>query len=298
MNKQEVINRLKPIIDRIGYKNKWLLHKKSLAMAQIIIESNWLRSSPKNNCLGIKWTSKYPESRKQMLWTKEWVNGKYVSVLAPFLTFQSIEQCIEEGYIRILSLDRYKETREAIDWWDATNQIRIDGYATSPVYSDTLRNLILKEQLYKIDWIRPYDWQLELNFLWGETFSPVRFKGKTYTRVIESPLEYWPNIIDLATQLQIGRDFIGQPFVITPRGAWGRITEYNYQCGGAKASQHLEWNAGDIYTPKKLTTYEFYKIMNEKTDCSGYGIGSNFLHIDRRKDKDRKLIKPPKVWYY
>ncbi|OFW47181.1 MAG: hypothetical protein A2163_04015 [Actinobacteria bacterium RBG_13_35_12] len=298
MNKTEVINRLKPTLYNLRRKHDWLTGKLSLSMAQIIIESNWLKSAPKNNCLGIKWTSKYPESRKQMLWTKEWVNGKYVSVLAPFLTFKSIEECIEEGYIRILKLDRYKETRDCIDWWDATQNIRIDGYCTSPTYTDTLRNLILKEKIYEIDWLRPYDWQLDINFLWGETFSPVRFKGITYTRIIEAPKDKWGNVVDLAIQLQIGRDFVGQPFIITPRGAWGRITEYNYQAGGAKESQHLFWNGADIYNPKKLITYEFYKIMNEKTDCSGYGLGSNFLHIDRRKDKEGKLVSPKKVWHY
>ncbi len=302
MNKKEVIARLKPILDRLSYKYGWLLHKKSLSMAQILIESAWLKSAPGNNCLGIKVPKKQIDTikSKQLLWTKEWdaVKGKYVDVQAWFMTYSSIEACIESGYIKTLSLDRYKETRECIDWWDATNQIRLDGYATSPVYTDTLRNIILKEQLYKIDWIRDYDWPLEVNFDWGEFFSPVRFRGITYSRVIEPPKERWGNVVDLAEQLQIGRSEIGKPFIITPRGAAGRITEYNYVSGGAKESQHLIWNAADIYNPKGYTTYQFYAVMNKKTDCSGYGIGSNFLHIDRRKDKDGNLIRPKKVWNY
>ncbi len=297
MNKQEIKEKLNSIVDNLANKYDWLKHKKSLAIAQIIIESNWLKSAPKNNCLGIKWTSKYPESRKQMLRTKEWINGKYITVRAPFVTFESIEQCIEEGYISILNLPRYKETREAIDWWDATNFIRINGYATSPSYTDTLRNLILKEKIYEFDWFRPYNWQLELNFLWGETFSPVRFKGKTYRRIIEAPKRYWGNIVDLAYELQEGRSIIGLPFIITPNGAWGRIDEYNYQCGGVKDSQHLYWNATDIYNPKGYSSYKFYTIMKDNTYCSGYGLGANFLHIDRKKDDKGKLVKT-RVWYY
>lgn len=292
MNKQEVINKLKLIAINLRDKNKWLSSKLSLLMAQIIIESNWLKSTPKNNCLGIKWTSKYPESRKQMLLTKEWINGKYISILAPFLTFESIEQCIEEGYIRILSLDRYKETRDCVDWWDATNLIRINGYATSPSYTNTLRNLILKEKLYSIDWYHDFNDKISDNFRWGETFSNVRFNGKTYRRVIEAPKPMWIAIVDLVIELQNGRDFIGSPLIVTNNGGWYRIAEYNYQIGGVKESQHLYANGVDLYTPFGFTVFEFYKIMREKTNCTGFGIGKNFLHLDRKKNV---LIR---VWYY
>lgn len=310
MNKIEVINRLKPILYNLKEKNTWLTGKLSMALAQILIESAWLKSSPQNNCLGIKvpkvkkkgiWipSPRIPENRRQLLWTHEWnaSKNKYIKVQDWFMTYQSIEACIESGYIKILELSRYKETRDCINWWDSTNYIRINGYATSPTYTDTLRNLILKEKLYTIDWTRDYNWPMMLNFDWGETFSPVRFKGKTYPRVIEAPKILWPNIVELAKSLQIGREIIDQPFIITPNGAWGRITEYNFQCGGALDSQHLYWNAADIYTPKGLTTYQFYKIMLEKTDCPRFGIGSNFLHIDRKKDKDGNLL-PETVWNY
>jgi len=116
MTTTQTINKLKPIIDSLARKNRWIVGKKSLVMAQIIIESGWLRHVNNGNCLGIKWTSKYPESRKQMLWTYEWVNSKYVKVQAPFMTYESIEECLEDGYIKVLSLNRYKDTRESIDW--------------------------------------------------------------------------------------------------------------------------------------------------------------------------------------
>ena len=294
MIKQEVLAKLKPIALNLQSKHSWLKGKLSLLMAQIIIESNWLKSTHQGNCLGIKWTSKYPESRKQMLQTKEWVKGKYIPVLAPFLTFESIEECIEEGYIRILKLDRYKETRDSIDWWDATNFIRINGYATSPTYTDTLRNLILKEKLYTIDWFHDYNDELTENFIWGETFSNVQFKGKRYYRIIEAPKPMWGNIVDLADQLQIGRDYIGKPFVVTRNGGWYRITEYNYQVGGAKESQHIIANGVDIYTPRGLSSYQFYKIMESKTDGTGFGVSekNRFLHFDRKKNVNKR------VWYY
>lgn len=289
MTKSEVINRLKPIACNLQNKNTWLKGKLSLLMAQIIIESNWLKSTHKGNCLGIKWTSKYPESRKQMLWTYEWVHGKYEKVLAPFLTFKSIEQCIEEEYIRILKLNRYKETRDSIDWWDATNFIRINGYATSKTYTNTLRNLILRHKLYTIDWFHNYNLELTENFIWGETFSNVRFKGKTYRRIIEPPKIYWTDTVDLATQLQKGRDYIGKPFVVNN---WYRVDHYNSYVGGVPGSQHKISNAADIRNPKGLNSYQFYKIMDGLTDCTGYGIGRRYCHFDRKKNTKKR------VWYY
>ena len=289
MTKQQVLNKLKPIAYNLQSKYPWLKGKLSLLLAQIICESNWLKSTHQGNCLGIKWTSKYPESRKQMLQTREWVKGKYIPVLAPFLTFDSIEQCIEEGYVRILNLARYKETRDSIDWWDATNFIRINGYATSPSYTDTLRNLILKEKLYTVDWFHDYNDRLTSNFIWGETFSNVQFKGKRYYRVIEPPGMYWNNTIDLAEQLREGRDYIGKPFVVN---SWYRIDDYNSFIGGASNSQHKLSNASDIKTPKGMTSYEFYKIMEEKTDCTGYGIGKRYCHFDRKANVKKR------IWYY
>ena len=289
MDKQQVLNILKSIAYNLQSKHYWLKGKLSLLLAQIIIESNWLKSTHQGNCLGIKWTAKYPESRKQMLQTREWVKGKYIPVLAPFLTFDSIEQCIEEGYVRILNLARYKETRDSIDWWDATNFIRINGYATSKNYTDTLRNLILKQKLYTVDWFHDCDDELTANFIWGEIFSNVQFKGRRYYRVIEPPEQYWTNTIHLAKQLQIGRDYIDKPFVVN---SWYRIDDYNSFIGGASNSQHKLSNASDIKTPKGMTSYQFYKIMEEKTDCTGYGIGRRYCHFDRKANVKKR------IWYY
>jgi len=289
MNKIEVINKLKPIIDNLAIKHNWLIGKKSMAMAQIICESGWLKSAPKNNCLGIKYTKKYPESRKQMLWTKEWLNGKYISVLAPFLTFESIEQCIEEGYIRILKLARYKETRDSIDWWDATNFIRLNGYATSPTYTNTLRNLILRHKLYTIDWFHNYNDELTENFIWGETFSNIRFKGKTYRRIIEPPKIYWIDTVDLVVEIQKGRDYIGKSFVVN---RWYSIDSYNSYIGGVPNSQHKISNAADIANPRGYTSYLFYRIIDRLTDCTGFGIGRRYCHFDRKKNVKRR------IWYY
>ena len=287
MTKTEVINKLKPIINNLADKHRWLVGKKSLALAQVIIESGWLKHARGNNCLGIK----VPKSKigvwknVQLLWTSEWVNGKYVRVQCWFMTYPSIEACIESGYIKVLSLSRYKQTRESIDWWDATNYIRINGYATSPSYSNTLRKAILGNKLYEIDFRHEPDSQITEDFKYKETFSNVRIGNKTYYRVIETPPKYDENRLNLMTQYQIGRDYIGKPFIITPKGCVYRIDEYNVQTGGSSKSQHKTANGGDVYTPRGITTWEFYKIMTNKTTIKGVGYDGNWLHLDARKVK-------------
>ena len=290
MTKQQVIDILTPIAHDLRSKHEWLQGKVSLLIAQVICESGWLKHSPGNNCLGIKWTSKYPESRKQMLWTYEYIGGKYVKVKAPFVIFDSLKDCIEQGYIRILNLSRYKETRNSIDWWDATNYIRINGYATSPTYTKTLRTIIIKNKIYEADWYRGYNSKIAEHFKWGETFSSVRFGRRTYRRVIEPPSEHWERIKKLAEQLQKGRYQINKPFTIT---SWYRIRDYNSYVGGADRSQHLISNAADVRVPRGYTSFGFYKVMDSITDCTGYGIDrrNRYNHFDKKNVDKRK-------WYY
>jgi len=290
MLKKQAIQKLKPIIDNLAEKHNWIKGKKSLVMAQVLLESGWLKHTPGNNALGIKFSSKYPVSRKQMLWTYEYVNGKYIKVQAPFLTFESLEQCIEEGYIRVLSLSRYKPVRDSIDWWDATAQIKYCGYATSKNYTENLRKLILDNKIYEIDFRHNPEEDLTEDFKYKETFSNVRIGSKTYRRGIEkNPPEYDDNRINLFFEIQVVRDVISKPIVVTPMGCNYRINQYNAQIGGASKSQHLTASAADI-SVRGYTGYSLYRVFKKETDLKGYGVGKNYLHVDIRNK--------PAIWYY
>ena len=91
--------------------------------------------------------------------------------------------------------------------------------------------------------------------------------------------------MNLITQYQIGRDYIGKPFIITPKGCVYRIEEYNVQVGGSSKSQHKIANGGDVYTPRGVSTYIFYRVMKTKTAIKGFGYDGNWLHLDVRKYK-------------
>jgi len=298
MLKNEAIGKLKPIINNLALKNNWINGKKSLVMAQILLESGWLKHTKGNNCLGIK----VPEDKisiwknKQLLWTKEWDKntGKYKSVQAWFMTYPSIEACIESGYIKTLSLSRYKDTRNSLDWWEATDMIKRNQYATSPRYTENLRNLILSNKIYEIDFRHEPDDYLTENFKYGETFSNVRIGNKTYLRVIENPPKYDAHRLDLFFEVQVVRDTIDKPIVVTPMGCSYRIPQYNAQIGGAKGSQHLTASAVDIYAPRGYTGYQLYKIFMEVTDIRRYGIAHSWIHVDIRKPK----TGDSDIWYY
>jgi len=287
MTKLEVISRLLPKAVELNELHG--LHV-SMTLAQVMHESGWLAHAPGNNFLGIKWTAGLPLDRRQLLWTTEYINGKWVKVQCWFMTYPTLEDCMDR-YAKILLLPRYKQTLGSKDWWDATNYIRLNGYAISPAYSDSLRNVILSNKLYEYDWIHAYNEDIIPggNFTWGETFSAVKYKGKYYKRVIEPYPEYFDNVKGIAVLLQILRYATGSyPIRIA---SWFRIRDYNSSEDGAADSQHLYANAADPHKSYKVKMGDF---VNEakKTDATGIGIGNGWLHLDKKKNIARR------IWYY
>lgn len=297
MTKQEVINRLLP---------KALEIKKianlfaSMTIAQIVLESGWLKYAPGNNFLGIKVPKvkineeyvpdpKIPKDRIQKLLTTEWVNGVWKKTYDWFMNYASLEDCMDR-YVKILELSRYKQTRESKDWWSSTNYVRINGYATSPNYTMSLRKIILENKLYQYDWEHGYNEQIikNGNFSWGETFSNVFFNGKKYYNVIEPYPEYWNNVVNLAKLIQPIRDKFGRPIKVE---SWFRIAEYNPIVGGGSDSQHLIANAFDTVKPSNATLQQYLDEVR-KTDATGIGIMKRGLHIDLKKNVKRR------EWYY
>ena len=280
MTKQQVIDRLLPKAAEL--EALWGLHI-PMTLAQVINESGWLKNAPGNNFLGIKAPAGIPEDKKQLLWTYEWTGAKFEKVQCWFMKYDSLEACMDR-YAKILLLPRYKQTLESKDWWDSTNYVRLNGYATSPNYTTSLRKLILSYKLYTLDWKHDPDEPIYpgYNFTWKETFSNVVFNGKKYYRVIEPYPEYWDNVTKLATQLQIVRHHFGKPMKIE---SWFRIAEYNAYIGGASQSQHLTANATDVVRNSNMA--DFLKAFEDKTDVTGIGVMKNGLHVDRRKGTKR-----------
>lgn len=102
------------------------------------------------------------------------------------------------------------------------------------------------------------------------------------------PAELMPNVRELAANLQVLRDEIGEPIRIN--SAY-RHPAYNKKIGGAPKSQHLLAKAADIvaksYTPKQLKAVVERLIKAKKLWFGGVGLYPGFLHVDTRSKPAR-----------
>ena len=86
--------------------------------------------------------------------------------------------------------------------------------------------------------------------------------------------------------LQKLRDKIEVPLQIN---SGHRTKEHNLSVGGAKMSRHVFAMAVDISLHNISDKYELYR-QAKKIGFTGFGFGSNFLHVDTRES--------PAHWFY
>ena len=118
---------------------------RSVGIAQAMIESSHGKSDlfiNSNNCFGIKYTSR--ADYKVTYRTREYVDGQYISIDADFAGYNSLENCFDD-YCYIVSPGLYKTID---DYLVALQQI---GYATSPTYTQLIKDVIRDFELEKYD---------------------------------------------------------------------------------------------------------------------------------------------------
>lgn len=147
---QSFINTIKNSTMREMKRSKILA---SLIIAQAIIESGWGLSGltkKANNLFGMKtgrgWTGEYI-----ILPTSEFINGKWIRVEAKFRKYTSWENSIIDHTNLLFKAKRYKNLIGEKDYKMACKKIHDDGYATSPNYATTLKNIIEQYKLYQFD---------------------------------------------------------------------------------------------------------------------------------------------------
>jgi len=150
MSVQEIfIDKIKP---KAIEANKLHNIKASLTISQAIIESNWGKSGltvRANNLFGMKWYSDCGYDYVYGL-TKEYINRQWISINAKFKKYNNWDDSIDD-HTKLLTMQRYDKVRTAKDYIEATQYIKDCGYATSPDYPGTLRNVIIKYNLNKHD---------------------------------------------------------------------------------------------------------------------------------------------------
>lgn len=116
-------------------------------------------------------------------------------------------------------------------------------------------------------------------------FSLEEFKCKDGSDI---PNDILPNIIQLAKNLQVLRDYLGKSIIIN---SGYRSPKYNAKIGGVKNSQHVKGKASDIVvkgmTPKEVASAIENLINQGKMMQGGLGIYPNFTHYDIRGIKAR-----------
>jgi uncharacterized protein YcbK (DUF882 family) len=95
------------------------------------------------------------------------------------------------------------------------------------------------------------------------------------------------NIIELADNLQVLRDFVGR---LDLTNAY-RCKEHNSDVGGSTNSQHLVGKAADIKSesikPKEMAQIVDDLMKSETFELGGIGIYNTFTHVDIRGTRAR-----------
>lgn len=141
-------NKLKPYVYTDAKQTKILA---SLTAAQAYIESakgNSGLTQKANNLFGIKGTY---NGQSVTMMTTEYYNGTKVRVPAAFRKYPSWQESIADHSGLFNRLARYKNLRGETDYVKACNNVKADGYATSPTYATTLISTINKFKLYEWD---------------------------------------------------------------------------------------------------------------------------------------------------
>ena len=124
--------------------------------------------------------------------------------------------------------------------------------------------------------------KLTNNFNLEEFFCLDR-RGQTMLVVSEIPERLKDNVMELAVNLQVLRDFLKAPisFNSAYRSEW-----YNHMINGAKNSFHKKAMAGDIvvegFTPDIVANTIEFLISERKMKNGGLGLYNSFTHYDVR----------------
>lgn len=114
-----------------------------------------------------------------------------------------------------------------------------------------------------------------------KNFSLSEFQSKDGSPM---PYEVYLNVLELAKNLQIIRDYIGLPMIVN---SGYRSPQHNKAVGGSPASQHLLGKAADIRVVG-MSSEQLHEIIvtliNEGIiSQGGVGLYNGFVHYDIRK---------------
>jgi hypothetical protein len=255
-----------------------------LVAAQWALESGFGKHvSGEHNYFGLKGTG---TSRN----TKEYVNGRWITILDSFLDFPDLETCVfylvERWY---KDYNVYKGCNNAATREDAARWLIKEGYATDPAYADKLIKLMNEQDPvnkpkpsagFTPD--KPFDYKITPNILYGELAlydNRRRFANQSQC----------DTAVELCVFLEKVRAKFGNNAIVITSGY--RPPAVNAAVGGAANSEHLynkpDTGAVDFWV-KDVDIYKVQEYCDQTWPCSvGYGAKKGFVHLGMRQGRPR-----------
>lgn len=252
-----------------------------LVAAQWALESGWGKHiSGKHNYFGLKGDGTATS-------TKEFVNGKWITITASFIDFPDLQTCVSYLVDRWYKDYRnFKGVNNAANLVAAANALVKEGYATDPLYAQKLINVIAgKEDLSRAAVFTPassFSLMVTPHISYGEFALNQEERRFKYQYQCDTA-------IVLAQFLEkVRRAFGDRPIIIT---SGYRPTEVNASVGGASDSEHL-------FNTQNKGAVDFYvagaDIHDVQSYCDrqwpyslGYGARNGFVHLGMRAGKPR-----------
>ena len=151
MTKQDFINNVIPVIVKVaqekGYKYP------SAIIAQAVCESNWGQSGLSSNYYnfwGMKCGSSYKGASVNLKTKEEYKVGTLTTIRDNFRAYPNIEAGVR-GYFDFIQMTRYQNLKQATSPEDYITKLKLDGWATSSSYINTLTNILNTNGFKKFD---------------------------------------------------------------------------------------------------------------------------------------------------
>lgn len=151
MTKQDFINNVIPVIIRIakekGYKYP------SAIISQAVCESNWGQSGLSSkyfNFWGMKCGTSWKGASVNLKTKEEYTVGTLTTIKDNFRAYPNIEAGVR-GYFDFIQMTRYQNLKQATSPEDYITKLKLDGWATSSSYINTLTNILNTNGFKKFD---------------------------------------------------------------------------------------------------------------------------------------------------
>lgn len=152
MNKKDFLETIVPLVQNENSKRGNPLYN-SVVIAQAICETGWGASSlmmKANAIFGIKATSNW-KGKVYNARTKEYYSGNVYNIVDCFRAYNTYEESIKDYFDLICNNSRYKKALYTNNPTECITAIKNGGYATSPVYINTIMSIIDNNNLRQYD---------------------------------------------------------------------------------------------------------------------------------------------------